>query len=271
MKPQEILLASAVIALVGGAGAALATRAFVASSERLATGQGDRAQRDGARRVEAEVAADPSSELEDLRQSQTALLQRIAALESRLAEVQNARTAAAPERALEEKYQTTDALLSALQGSSEAPLELTPEFVASVERALTRIQDAEQAERDKTRKEQQAQRIEERVTRLQQELGLNNRQTSDLRTALITQDEKREALFTSMREGNGDPSTMRESFRTLRDDAQAELQRILTPAQYTAYQASEESEFGRRGFGDFGPRDFGQPGGRPPERDGRPR
>lgn len=264
MKPQEILLASALIALVGGAGAALASRAFLASSERTAV-----AVRDGARSVEpAPSASLPAEALAELQHSQTALLQRVASLEARLTEALNARTAAAPAAAAEELAKSpTDELLAASRRTPDAPRELSPAFVASVEQALTRIQDAEEAEREKARKELQARRIEDRVARLQQELGLTNHQATEVRTALITQDEKREALFLGMREGTGDPSIMRDSLRTLRDESHAELQRILTPEQFAAYQASEEAEFGRRGFGDFGP-----PGGRPPERDfGRPR
>jgi hypothetical protein len=124
------------------------------------------------------------------------------------------------------------------------------------------IKAREEAEREARRKEMQAARIEDRVTRLQQELGLNNRQTSDLRTALIAQDDQREALFTSLREGQGDPRDARESFRAIRDQTHATLQGFLTQEQFRGYLETEESDFGRRGP------DFGPPGARPPE-DGR--
>jgi hypothetical protein len=259
MKPQEILLASAVIAVVGGAGAALATRALLATSERKATAHEPLP-------TTLVPAQESAAGLEEVQRAQRELLGRLEALERRLVVASNERTQAEPEPTSPVAGTTEEGRVAVRPRALEADPELTPEFVASVERALTRIQEAEEAEREKTRKELQAQRVEDRVTRLQQELGLTNRQASDVRTALLAQDEKREALFTSMREGTGDPSAMRDGFRTLRDDAHAELQRILTPEQYSAYQKTEESEFGRR-FGDFGP-----PGGRPPERDfGRPR
>jgi len=260
MKTPEILLASALIALVGGAGAALATRAFLAANERVPA-----VQREPLRAAEeAPAGAGASAEVAELRRGQTELLQRLAALEQRLGELASTRTAAAPS-ALQAAPLPDDGTTAALARELAAPPELTPDFVASVEAALGRIQKAEEAEREKTRKELTAQRIEERVTRLQQELGLTNRQASDVRTALLSQDEKRESLFAGMRDGTADPSQVRDSFRTLRDDTHAELQRVLSADQYAAFVRSEEREFGRRG-------DFGGPGG-PPEGGGfgRPR
>lgn len=254
MKPSEILFASALIALVGGTGAALATRTFFGAPARSP------AEREPALAAEGPSApARPLAELEELRRGQTELLQRLAALELRLEELASARTAVAPERAPEEAWGDAPGAIAGRPSPVEA-LELSPAFVASVEAALDRIQKAEEAEREKTRKELQAQRIEERVARLQQELGLTQRQASDVRSLLLAQDEKREALFAGLREGTGDPGAAREGFRALREDALAELERILTPDQYATYLKSEEAEFGRRGFGEFGP-----PGGRPPE------
>lgn len=262
MKTPEILLASALIALVGGAGAALATRAFLASNERVPA-----LQREPLRAAEGTPAGPAASaEVAELRRGQTELLQRLAALEQRLAELASTRTAAAPSAVPATVLEAGDATAAlARELAGDEPLELTPDFVASVEAALGRIQKAEEAEREKARKELAAQRIEERVTRLQQELGLTNRQASDLRTALLSQDEKRETLFAGMRDGTTDPALVRDSFRTLRDETHAELQRVLTADQYAAYVRSEERDFGRRG-------DFGGPGG-PPDGGGfgRPR
>jgi hypothetical protein len=264
MKTQEILLASALLALVAGAGAALATRALVDGSPRTEA---------PARAVESAPAADASAEtqrvLEDLRVANAQLQARLATLEARVGEVQSGRTAVAPESTRVE-LATSEVLapetrsLAALAGP-----ELSPQFVDSVGQAMEKIRDKEEAEREKKRKELQAQRVEERVTRLQRDLGLNNRQSGDLRTAFLTQDEKREQLFQGMRDGQGDPRDMKETFRTLRDETLTTIQGILTPEQYTAFQKTEEDEFGRRGFGgDFGGRDGG-PGARPPEEYGR--
>src|SRR5262249_52380207 len=136
-------------------------------------------------------------------------------------------------------------------------------------RALDTIKAREEADRDAKRKEIQAQRVEERVAKLELELGLNKRQASDLRTTLIAQDDKREALFSKLRDGDGDPRDLRDSFRTIRDETYTALQGILTAEQLENYRRSEEADF-RRGFGDFGggprPPDDGQGQGRRPGR-----
>lgn len=262
MKTQEILLASALIAVVSGAGAALATGAFRSSPVRSET---------EARGVSAASGAPlglgssvSSRALDELRLENASLQERLSALEARLAEVQSTRMPLAVQTG---QGEAVAAELSGEAGARQAAmLELTPEFVASVDRALDTIKAREDAERELRRKELQAQRIEERVTKLQQELGLNNRQSSELRTTLITLDDKREALFASMRDGQGEPRDMRETFRTLRDETNTTLQTFLTPQQFEAYQKSEESEFGRRGpGGDFGgrPPEGGFGGGRP--------
>jgi len=261
MKNQELFLASGVIALVAGTGAALATRAFDGATGREA---GPRTE---ARETAAESPGLGSSvlsrALDDLRMENAALTQRLAMLEARLAELQSTRTpvaTAGEERRAERP--ADDAPDAALH--SGATLDVTPAFVASVGKALDAIKAKEEAEREVKRKELQAQRIEERVARLQQELGLTNRQSSDLRTALIAQDDKREALFTSMRDGVGDPRDLRESFRVIRDETNATLQAVLTPEQFNDYVQRDDSDFGRRGPPDFA----GRPVGRDPTRDG---
>jgi len=252
MKPQEILFASAVIAAVAGVGAALATHAFESKPERNADVRG--VQADVATSAGA-VAADGTRALDELRMENATLKDRMASLEARLAEALSTRTPlASSSQELRAPVAADDGGAAALQ-----PLDVTPAFVASVGQALDTIRAREDAEREQKRKELQAQRIEDRVSKLQQELGLNNRQASDLRTALITADDKREALFTSMRDmppgGPGDGRDMREGFRAIREETHTALQATLTPEQFAAYKTSEESEFGRRDFG----------GGRPPE------
>lgn len=260
MKPQEILFASAVIAAVAGVGAALATRAFEskpARSEVSARGVESDAE------TPAVAGADATRALDDLRMENAALRERMASLEARLSEAMSSRTPLATSAdALRAPPSVADDSAAGLQ-----PLAVTPAFVASVGQALDTIRAQEDAEREQKRKELQAQRIEDRVAKLQQELGLNSRQASDLRTALITADDKREALFASMRDmppgGPGDGRDMREGFRAIREETHTALQATLTPEQFEAYKASEDSEFGRRGF-DFGggrPPDGGMPGG----------
>jgi len=256
MKTQEILLAAALIAMVSGAGAALATGAFQKSTGRSAPeARGMTAASESA--STGETRDETRHALEELRLENASLQERLATLEARLAESQSARTPVAVQSA--DAAERVAPLASDGGMQAATMLDVTPEFVASVDQALDRIKAREDAERELRRKELQALRVEERVTKLQAELGLNSRQSSDLRTTLIAQDDKREALFSSMRDG--EPRDMRESMRALRDETHTALQSFLTPAQFEGYQKSEESEWGRRGPGGGG--DFG--GGRPPD------
>ena len=265
MKNQELFLASGVIALVAGAGAALATRAFDGGSSR-AVGPRTEAH-ESAAESPALGSSVLSREFDDLRMENAALSERLAALEARLAELQGTRTPVATAREESRTERLADDAPDAVLRDGSA-LEVTPAFVASVGRALDEIKAKEEAEREAKRKELQAQRIEERVTRLQQELGLTNRQASDLRTALIAQDDKREALFVGMRDGVGDPRDLRESFRVMREETNATLQTVLTPDQFNGYLQREDFDFGRRGP-DFG--GGNRPGGDPPRDGTRPR
>lgn len=251
MKTQEILLASALIAVVAGVGTALATSAF---REAPARSEAERLAVESPAASRPTASADPRA-LDELRMENSALKARLGALEARLNELSSSRTPV-ESRSVEAAQVAGSRVVEGDELASQA-IQVTPAFVDSVGQALDTIRAREDAEREARRKEIQAQRIEDRVAKLQQELGLTNRQSSDLRTALIQQDDKREALFTSMREGTGDPNTMRDSFRSMRDETYATIQGFLTPEQFAAFQKSEESDFGRRGF------DFGPGGGRP--------
>jgi hypothetical protein len=148
--------------------------------------------------------------------------------------------------------------------------DVTNEFVARVGEAVAVIEAREEAEREAKRKVLQAERIEAKVVELEAKLGLSKRQSSDLRTTLTNQDDKREKLFAAMREEQGDPRGLRDGFRTIRDETMAELETFLTPEQVEGYKQSEEREWGRGGGERGGPPGFGgAPEGTRPQRDGR--
>jgi len=174
------------------------------------------------------------------------LRDRVAALEARLDAAAETRTPVAVEPL------ATPARAAAVAERLTAGEGVTPEFVESVGTALAEIEARKEADREAKRKELQAQRIEERVAKLELELGLNNRQASEMRTVLTRQDDQREALFATVRDGNGDPRDMRDKFRTIRDDTYTALEGFLSQAQLDGYKKSEESEF-RRDFGGGGP------------------
>lgn len=271
MKNQELLLACAVISIVSGVGATLATRAFEAGAVRSSEPRASVTESSAAAPASDDSAA---REIVELRRTNVALAERLSALEARLSDASSTRTPATPVVA----ESTSVATRAASDSPGAAALldpsfEVTPTFVASVGQALDTIKAREDAEREAKRKEIQAQRVEERVAKLQQDLGLSSRQATDLRTALIAQDDKREALYSSVRDGLADPRDMRDSFRQLHEETSQTVQGILTPEQFEGYVKSED-DFGRRGppdwgggrppGGDFGfGRDSGRDGGRP--------
>jgi hypothetical protein len=210
MKTPEILLASALVALVAGAGAALATRALLDAPGRAAQ---DVERPLAGALAPASTGLDEAGRraLDDVRLANTALLERVAALETRLYESLSTRTPLAEPAEVALRADLPRETAAALGG-----VELTPAFVASVDEALARIEAREDAEREERRRLQQAERVEERVMRLQAELGLSSRQASDMRTALLAQEEKRDSIFARMRDDEGDPRELRDSFRTVR-------------------------------------------------------
>ena len=259
MKTSEILLASAVLSIVAGGGAALAAGAFLGTTATRVEGA---PARSGAveSRAEDGAALDVAHELDQLRLENSGLRLKLDELERRLSDSLTARVPleSAP---LETASAASDSpeLAALLSG------DVTPDFVARVDQAMATIKAREEAEREVKRKELQAQRIEQRITDLQTKLGLNSRQASDLRTVLIDEDDKREKLFASMRDSQ-DPRDMREGFRTLRDETYAALERVLTPEQFEGYKQSEERDWGRGPGGGRG----GPPAGFTGGGDGRP-
>ena len=139
---------------------------------------------------------------------------------------------------------------------------LPPAFVASVGQALSEIRAEEERVRDIERKERQAQRLEERLATLRDELGLSGFQVSEMRGVLVTQDDKREALRAAGRDGV-DRQAMFEGYRKIQEETYTALGAVLSPEQLDGYKKAEESEYGGRGR-----RQGEQREGPPPPRDG---
>ncbi len=199
--------------------------------------------------------ASMTAELRELREENVALEQRLDDLESLLAQELARRVPVA--EAYEAERKDTPASsddIAAIVGDGSS---LPPAFVASVGVALKEIREEEDRLREIKRQEERAARIEERLTQLQEELGLTGYQTGEMRVALTSLEEKREALRQSIEGGGGDRREMFEGFRTLYEETSTQLQTILTPQQFEAYQQSDRGR-----FGGFGGRDRGR--GEPP-------
>lgn len=255
MKSSEILLAAAVVGLVSGALGAFLVQSFAGSGEAAARSAPTSEPARGAV-IAPEDGDGLGHSLDELRMGDVALATRIDELEARLASVASRAPAALTA--------SVDGRLSASEVSPERLASMlgdgasSPEFVATVGRALEEIRAQEEADREAERQALQRQRVEDRVARLQESLGLSNVQTRDLRTVLLDQEDKRDALFSSIRDGQGDPMSMRDSMRDLRDQTNTALQGILTADQYDSYRETERDDF-RGGFGGGG---FGGRGGR---------
>lgn len=140
------------------------------------------------------------------------------------------------------------------EGADVAPLDelgsllLARDLPETVRATLEDIRAEEEAEQQRQREAREAERREERLTRLQQELGLSNGQVGDLRTWMIESRTAREDLE-RQRAAGGDRGELRAARGELRTRDEESLQRILSPAQYQAWQEREkrDDERGRRG------------------------
>ena len=162
MKNQELLLACAVISIVSGVGATLATRAFEAGAVRSSEPRASVTESSAAAPASDDSAA---REIVELRRTNVALAERLSALEARLSDASSTRTPATPVVA----ESTSVATRAASDSPGAAALldpsfEVTPTFVASVGQALDTIKAREDAEREAKRKEIQAQRVDTTVT-----------------------------------------------------------------------------------------------------------
>ncbi len=134
----------------------------------------------------------------------------------------------------EDAQRELEALVATLRDPKQPP---PPNFEATVAAALTNIREREDADREREREEQRAQRRDERLERLRVDLGLNDKQVNDMRDLMASVETRGSEAFRAARD-SGDFQGVRESMRAMRDEADAQLQRILSPIQYDTYQES---------------------------------
>jgi len=144
------------------------------------------------------------------------------------------------------------ALESGQAGSSNELQNLVLDVIASKE-------EADRLEREQKRLQATQDRVNERVERYRDELGLDGRQANDMARVLVNEELRRDELFGKMREGGGmGRDSIRESMMEIRDVSREELSRILSPEQYDGYV---EMTDWRRGGRDRGPDPGGRGGG----------
>ena len=123
---------------------------------------------------------------------------------------------------------------------------------ATVERVLEQREERERLEREQRRAADREKRVEDRLAKMQQELGLDLGQMNQMRTLYLERDAKRDEMRQTMRQGFQDGTMNRESmgemWKTMQTEHETAVQGILTAGQYEQYQESGyDDPWGGRG------------------------
>ena len=123
---------------------------------------------------------------------------------------------------------------------------------ATVERVLEQREERERLERDQRRAAERERRVEDRLAKMQQELGLDLGQMNQMRALYLERDAKRDEMRQTIRQGFEDGTMNRESmgelWKTMQTEHETALQGILTPGQFEQYQESGyDDPWGGRG------------------------
>jgi hypothetical protein len=208
-------------------------------------------------------AGDVALQLRELAASNAQVLERLGRLEERAALTVAApgRTPAQAEHSAADLEAAVAAALAKMGSKDGAPAVVTPDFRKQVETVLALKAEEERLEREQERAQRESQMLEDRLARLQTDLGLDQRQVDGMRKAFQDADARREEMRNSMRDardgGAPDFETMRTQWQALATAQDTQIQSILTPSQFEQYKASNpDPRMGGRG-GMFG----GGPGG----------
>jgi chromosome segregation ATPase len=251
-NPLPLVIIASLIA--GGAGAAATT--ILTSKPAPASTQA--------------VTSDSSeilAKLDSMQQSYDELAGRIGSLEdnAELAPISSpGRVSAAASEAFTEE--DVREILKEMDSASVAAV--TPNFQRAVESAIEMRDERRKAERDLERAEATEKRMEDRLAKLQTELGLDQNQVNSMRSIYQEQEIKRGELRTemmAMREsGTGSREDMRDMWRGLTETTNESIQGVLDANQWETYQESNNNDrggFGRGGGGGGGGNDGGGRGG----------
>ena len=146
-----------------------------------------------------------------------------------------------------------EAVLAKLGEAGSSGLAVTDfELRNLVSGTLQDIRDQEDAERRQRELERDIERVEERLVRMQDDLGLEPYQVDGMRNVLIDEATKRNELFAELREEGGGRGDMRDAMIELRAETNAAAQLVLTPDQFEKYEESNDWGRGRGGFGGGG-------------------
>lgn len=222
----------------------------------------------------ADVGTDSSevlAKLDTMQESYNDLIDRIGVLEdnAEMAPISSpARVSAVASEAVTEEV-VRDILAS--MDESEAVLASTPKLERAVEAVIEMRDERRKLERDQERAAATEKRMEDRLAKLQTELGLDQNQVNSMRTIYQDQETRRGELRTEMMAmrdaGTGSREDMRDMWKGLTEQTNVAIQGALTPSQYETYQESYANDRGGRGGG--GGNDGGGRGGDQGGRGGR--
>lgn len=194
-------------------------------------------------------AGELRGELDALRSKNFELSQRIAELEDLGQELAQTRVPARDASEVTVDVETVDQLRRLTAALEDPGTPLPESLVAGVSTALQHIREDEERAREEVRRAAQADRLDERIAALTERLGLTLVQADQMRTHLESMSDWRNELMREARD-SGDFGSIRDQMRGLRDEAEAALGQILTPAQLEDFRAIEREEgnpFGGRG------------------------
>jgi len=143
-----------------------------------------------------------------------------------------------------------DARVQVAESETPRPEELAalpPEEVhATVAKALEDLRANEKAEAQRVREQREAERLEERLKRMSDQLGLSPAQVADIRALLVAQRDARDDLE-QRRESLGSRDAYRTERDALRELEEESLARILTPTQLESYRGRDARRDDPRG------------------------
>jgi len=186
-------------------------------------------------------AASPESELSDrvreLGIENQELRERLAAVELQRA---SAPRAAVVEGVSQEDFEAFKQELLGRIAAAQSTRTDAQGLEIQVADALQSIRKHETLEAIRKSQEKQARTLEDRLERLSRDLGLDNRQVSELRSIFTTQIERNQELTRLWEEG-ADSQALGEAKRSYAEEDRAAIERTLTPQQLEAYRSSWRS------------------------------
>lgn len=191
----------------------------------------------------ATVSDVSSLDLEELRQENERLLDRVKELEFKMAAVGNKRE---PVGEVLTRAEVEEMLADLTGGSSKlAPVKAVTEHADFEEKVAEVLENRQRAEADaklQQYQESRAAKLDTRIADLTTKLDLNSRQSEDLRVAFEQRQARETEMYQQWRDGAAD-EVVGELKRTNQEVFRTSLQGILTPTQLETFDQTE----GRRG------------------------